>query len=197
MYRFRRSTPEARLDLIYERLEREFPPHSPPHLDGPERTFLITAACYEHRALLLEDHRRLELLTELQQLSHEHGARLEAWVVLPNHYHLLAHAPSIREIGKAIGLVHGRTSRRWNEEDDRAGRKCWYRFADRAIRSDSHYFACLNYIHANPVKHGFVRSGLDWAASSVHQFESDLGIQALRDLWRRYPVGDMGKDWDD
>jgi putative transposase len=197
MYRFRRSTPAERLDLVFERLEREFPPHSPPHIDGPERSFLITAACYEHQQLMLEDSRRLELLDELRQVIKEPISSIEAWVVLPNHYHLLVDTANLGELGKALGLVHGRTSRRWNLEDDRPGRKCWYRFSDRAIRSDSHYFACLNYIHANPVKHGHVKSGLDWVTSSVHQFESELGIATLRDLWKKYPVGEMGRGWDD
>jgi putative transposase len=197
MYRFRRSTSAERLDLVFERLERKFPPHSPPHVDGPERSLLITAACYEHQRLMLEDSRRLELLNELRQAIKERNTSIEAWVVLPNHYHLLVDAPSLSELGKALGLVHGRTSRRWNEEDGQPGRKCWYRFSDRAIRSDAHYFACLNYIHANPVKHGYVKSGLDWAASSIHQFESDLGIAALHGLWKKYPVGNLGSGWDD
>jgi putative transposase len=197
MYRFRRSTADERRDLLFERLEREFPPHSPPHLDVSERSFLISAACYEHKHLMLEESRRGELLIELQQALGKAGAALEAWVVLPNHYHLLVKTENLKELGKALGLVHGRTSRRWNAEDGRPGRKCWYRFSDRAIRSDSHYFACLNYIHANPVKHGLVESGIEWAASSIHQFGSDLGIATLRDLWKKYPVGNMGNGWDD
>jgi len=55
----------------------------------------------------------------------------------------------------------------------------------------------MNYIHANPVKHGFVDSGLNWSASSIHQFEDDPGIDLLRDLWTKYPVGRMGSGWDD
>jgi putative transposase len=197
MYRFRRSTTDERRDLVFERLEREFPPHSPPHIDRPERSFIVTAACYEHKALMLEEARRLQLLDELRQSIEASNAKIEAWVILPSHYHLLVDTANLSELGKAIGQVHGRTSRRWNQEDDRTGRKCWFRYSDRAIRSESHYFACLNYIHANPVKHGLVEWGLDWTASSIHQFESELGIQILRDLWKQYPVGTMGNGWDD
>jgi putative transposase len=158
---------------------------------------MITAACYEHRPIMQTDERRHHFLAELTDACDATHTGLEAWVVLPNHYHLLIDSPDLRLFSRLIQQVHGRTSRQWNVEDNAAGRKCWYRFSDRAIRSEAHYFAALNYIHANPVKHGLVSSGLEWSVSSIHQFEDDLGIELLRDLWTKYPVGTMGSGWDD
>ncbi len=73
----------------------------------------------------------------------------------------------------------------------------WYRYSDRAIRSERHYFAALNYLHYNPVKHGWSHSPYDWRESSVHWYLAHFGRQWLRDAWIEYPVLDYGKDWDD
>ncbi len=75
--------------------------------------------------------------------------------------------------------------------------KVWYRFSDRAIRSERHYQATLNYIHYNPVKHNCVDSPYDWNESSLHWYLEVYGREWLRDGWVNYPVRDYGKGWDD
>ena len=55
----------------------------------------------------------------------------------------------------------------------------------------------LNYIHANPVKHGFVEKGGDWPWSSYAQFEGKYGREALVEWWREFPITGYGKGWDD
>ena len=56
----------------------------------------------------------------------------------------------------------------WNREDGIPNRKVWYRFSDRGMRSEGHFFASINYIHANPVKHGYVEKATEWPWSSLH-----------------------------
>jgi putative transposase len=75
------------------------------------------------------------------------------------------------------------------------GRKIWYRYCDRAIRSQRHYYTTLNYIHYNPVKHDLVKSPYDWLESSVHWYLETYGREWLRETWVRYPVRDYGKGW--
>ncbi|MGQ9681052.1 MAG: hypothetical protein ACUVX9_00790 [Anaerolineae bacterium] len=94
-------------------------------------------------------------------------------------------------------IVHGLTARCWNQEEDRSGRQVWYRYSDRAIRSDRHYYVSLNYIHHNPVKHHYAPSPYGWQPSSVHWYLEHKGREWLRDLWMRYPVRNYGKGWDD
>lgn len=93
--------------------------------------------------------------------------------------------------------IHGGLSRQWNQEDNVTARKIWYRWSDRAIRSEKHYFTTINYINYNPVKHGLVKSPYDWVESSVHWYLEIYGRQWLRDSWIEYPVRDYGTNWDD
>jgi putative transposase len=93
--------------------------------------------------------------------------------------------------------VHGATAYKWNQDDECRGRKIWYRYSDRVIRSERHYYATLNYIHYNPVKDRLVDSPYEWVWSSAGWYLEEYGREWMRDTWRRYPVGDYGQSWDD
>ena len=83
------------------------------------------------------------------------GTDLYAWVILPNHYHVLAGLQSLDLASAALKQLHGTTSRDWNMADGQTGRRrVWFKFADRVIRGDAGFYGALNYIHVNPVKHG-------------------------------------------
>jgi len=119
-----------------------------------------------------------------------------AWVVLPNHYHLLIEG-DLRLFARRIARLHNGTATQWNREDGTPGRKVWHQFSDRVIRSERHYYASLNYIHANPVKHGYAPLAQDWPWSSFGFYLDMIGRERLAEWWREYPVDDYGKGWDE
>ena len=53
-----------------------------------------------------------------------------------------------------------------------------------------------NYIHNNPVKHGYVEKWQHWPFSSAAWYLEHKGREWVLDLWREYPVLDYGKSWD-
>jgi len=66
------------------------------------------------------------------------------------------------------------------------------------IRDDAHYYRALNYIHYNPVKHGYVENTYDWQWSSLSLYYEDYGRDWLREQWNAHPPEkDFGRDWDD
>ena len=197
MYEYRKLTQEGRLRIVEERLARGFPPHSPPQRSSEPGQYLLTAVCYEHRHHMRAAARRKQIVDELLSALTLQGIEIRAWVVLPNHYHLLLYSPGGRRFGQVLRPVHGRTAFQWNRDEQASGRKVWYRHSDRAMRSERHFFTTLNYIHFNPVKHGYVRSPYEWQESSVHWYLASHGRQWLRDVWREHPVRDYGKEWDD
>jgi putative transposase len=189
--------PDQQAEAVEERLARGYPAHSPPHPVGGQPFYLLTAACYEHKHHMRSGERRRQILGRLFELFTQNGMEILAWVVLSNHYHLLVHMADFGALGKIFRLVHGATSRQWNLEDETLGRKVWYRYADRAIRSERHYYTTLNYIHYNPIKHSFVQSPYAWEESSVHWYLEHQGREWLRDLWTEYPLRAYGRGWDD
>jgi putative transposase len=197
VYEYRKMTPEQRAEVVEERLVRGFPAHSPPHPIRERQFYLLTATCYEHRRHMRSQERRKQVLHRLIDLFAAHGIGIQAWAVLPNHYHLLVYVPDFGALGGIFRQVHGTTSRQWNLEDRTPGRKVWYRYADRAIRSERHYYTTLNYLHYNPVKHGCARSPYEWEESSVHWYLEQHGREWLRNLWADCPIRDYGRGWDD
>ena len=197
MYDYRKWKPEKQAAALKERVAHGFPLHSPPHLPEPDAFGIITGACFEHQPIL-QSPDRLKWF-ELQLLGHLKKQPLEiaAWVVLPNHYHVLAKIPDIKAFTKAQGQLHGRTSYKINNKDNQQGRKVWFRCTDRAMRSERHYFTTLNYIHNNPVKHGYVDRWHEWPYSSFHWYLENKGRDWLVDMWKEYPVLNYGDKWDD
>jgi putative transposase len=198
MYNWRKLSAEERAFVLTQRKGRELPWHSPPHLDfAGTFTFIITAACYEHAHLIGKNVDRIaeleyELLTTCQNLN----AKVYAWNVLPNHYHLLAQTADIKYLRKELGKIHGRSARFWNKEDDTLGRKVWFNFFDRDMKSDRHFWASMNYVNNNAVYHGYVGRWQDWPFSSASKFLSEFGREEAARIWQEYPILDYGKDWD-
>ncbi|HRQ38051.1 MAG TPA: transposase [Chloroflexota bacterium] len=197
MYEYRRLTPKERQQIMQERVARGYPPHEPPHLVQDREYYLLTAACYEHAHHMHTPLRRQELINQIFEIMIAAGIEIQAWVVLLNHYHLLVFVPDFQALRRCFKGIHGPTAVSWNREDGTPGRKVWYRFTDRAIRSEAHYYTTLNYIHYNPVKHGCAQSPYEWQESSVHWYMAHHGREWLRDIWRTYPLRDYGKGWDD
>jgi putative transposase len=218
MYEYRQLTPEQRAELVQQRLSYGYPPHSPPHPIQDQQFYLLTSACYEHCCHINSEQRRKQLLDVIFEYFIVVGIEVRGWVILPNHYHVLVYlgtmhqhsenpssvrskdfspSPSrYQQLPKAIKHIHGCTSRQWNLEDNSIGRKVWHAYSDRAIRSERHYYTTLNYIHYNPVKHGWAKSPYEFSCSSVHWYLAQEGREWLRSSWVEYPVKEYGQEWD-
>jgi putative transposase len=190
-------TPEERDAALKCRQRHRLPWHGPPHYSDESGLYLVTAACYEHRPVVgVSQQRMADFEAELLNDAREAADFIFAWVVLPNHYHVLMHAPDILGFLKSLGLLHGRTSFRWNGEDGSRGRTVWHRAAETAMKSERHFWATLNYVLHNPVRHRYVERWQDWPYSSAVQYLSEVGREEAQRRWQEYPILDYGKDWD-
>ena len=124
-------------------------------------------------------------------------ALVHAWCVLPNHYHALVEANDILDVLSGLGRMHGRLSFLWNGEEQVRGRQVWCGAAERYMRNDAHFWATLNYVHHNPVHHGYVERWQDWPFSSVPEFLAQVDRETAEKTWHDYPIRDYGKGWDD
>jgi putative transposase len=90
MYDYRRLSLEEQRQVVFRRLQRGFPAHEPPHIFKDAAQYFITAACYEHRCHLIDERRRRDFAARLHDtaVSQAKGV-VHAWVVVPNHYHML------------------------------------------------------------------------------------------------------------
>ena len=198
MYRWRQWTPEERKAILTERVQRKHPPHSPSHIQSEHTSiYLITAACFEHAPVIgKRDQRLADFSSSLCELMHAHSRFVFAWVVLPNHYHVLCDLVNLDLLFESLGKLHGRTSHEWNGEDGLRGRQVWCKAAETAMKSEGHFYASRNYVLHNPVHHGYCAKWTDWPFSSASEYLEEVGREAALCWWLSYPLHDYGKSWD-
>jgi len=133
---------------------------------------------------------------DILNICADSSSRIYAWCLLPNHYHVLLKTERIKELRGNLGQFAGTTSFTWNGEDNRRGRKVWYNCFERPMMSERHFWATLNYVHNNPVHHGYVKKWADWPWSSARIYLEKVGRETAKRIWLQYPLLDYGKKWD-
>jgi putative transposase len=195
-YQYRHLTQEQHELLLRYRQQHGYPWHAPPHPVREAAHYLFTAANFEHRPIMSSEERRHAFQARLLERLQAGGIDVCAWVILPNHYHVLALVPDFDNVAPAFQRLHGSSSRQWNLEDGTVGRKVWYRYTDRAMRTERHFYTTVNYLHYNPVKHEWTDRADEWVSSSIWAYLETKERAWLIDLWREYPVREYGKGWD-
>ncbi len=110
-----------------------------------------------------------------------------AYCLMPNHIHFLIHThpaailtkhPKYKStfhklIMQELSNLLNSYEKAFNKRYDRRG-ALWIDYTKRfKLDSDSYLTSAINYIHQNPVKHGFVTCADDWYFSSYQSILSD------------------------
>jgi putative transposase len=145
-------------------------------LDGGTFFFTVTLADRSSKLLVQQiDLLRQSYAFVLQQYPFE----TVAICVLPNHLHAIWSLPQgDSNFSLRWSLVKSRFSRGLVSNAQRSASKIrkrekgiWQRrYWEHAIRDDDDLERHVDYIHYNPIKHGFVSRASDWPHSSFHQF---------------------------
>jgi len=149
-------------------------------------TYFITANLAERRLTLLTDH--VDALREaVRRVKARHPFDIDAMVVLPDHLHLLMTLPvGDADFSTRIGAIKSTFSRQLPKteriRDSRIRKRergIWQRrFWEHMIRDDRDYAAHVDYIHINPVKHGYVARASEWPHSSIHRYIANGVVDA-------------------
>jgi len=198
VYLWRKLTPKQREELMAWRKQRRLPWHRPPHRSSEKTRYHVTAACFEHRHHIGHSADRIQTFCDtLLGVFQQRNVRIHAWCVLPNHYHALIETTAILDVLADLGRMHGRLSHEWNGEDQTHGRQVWCGAVERYMRTDAHFWATINYVHNNPVHHGYVKRWQDWPFSSAGEYLAQMRHDEAVRIWNEYPVLEYGKGWDD
>src|SRR5262249_35260477 len=92
--------------------------------------------------------------------------KLHAWVVMPNHVHVLLEPK--QPLGIITKAIKGRSARQANLVLGRKGKQFWQDESfDHWIRNDMEFVKIKKYIERNPVVAGFTAQECDWPWSSA------------------------------
>jgi REP element-mobilizing transposase RayT len=98
---------------------------------------------------------------------------LLAWVIMPNHVHVLIEICDGYPLDKVVQSWKSFTAHQANKILLRDGPFWFSDYFDRFIRDDRHLTNVINYIHQNPVKAGLVETAVDWPFSSAKLWSAD------------------------
>lgn len=145
--------------------------HAPPHWLFEQGIYLVTAGTFQKLPHWSTPERRDFLLDALFARAAEFGWQLQAWAVLPNHYHFVAKSPEdAATLRRFLSKLHMTTAKQLNEWDGTPGRKVWYQYWDSCITFERSYLARLNYVNHNPVHHGMTDNALEYRWCSAGWF---------------------------
>lgn len=125
---------------------------------SPHGTYFVTFSTWQRRRLfVVESYARLFLKT-LYGYRRQRRFELHAFVLMPEHVHLLLTPASNMTLGRSIQFIKGGYSHALGAELGRKG-EVWQRgFTDHRIRDAADFHAHRGYIHDNPVKRGLAAS---------------------------------------
>ncbi len=161
------------------------------HYNDPCSVRFITFACYHHLSLLHSDFAKKCFLTHLEKNRVKFGYKLLAYVVMPNHVHLLLQTPEKLNLGRAMGDLKSRTAteilanlklinsqilkKLIVKRDGRMKYAFWQRRCyDHNCRDRESVIEKINYCHNNPVKKGLAVAAGDYSWSSCGWYEGKV-----------------------
>ena len=146
----------------------------------PGGTYFFTVALHDRTSGLLTQHITL-LRQSWRDILGRYPFETPAAVILPDHMHFIMTLPEGDcDYSTRIRLMKSGFTKRLPETAKGQGRKgernVWQqRFWEHAIRDERDFETHVNYIHHNPVKHGYVEDPDEWPHSTWHRFKRDYG----------------------
>jgi putative transposase len=158
---------------------------------APGGCYFFTVVTYS-RQRLFGDVDNIDRLREgFRRTMQKHPFAIDAIVILPDHLHTIWRLPeNDRDFSLRWRLIKHYVAAGIAADTNRRGEKLiWQRrFWEHLIWDEGDWRRHLDYIHFNPVKHGYVSRPGDWPWSSFAQalkrgwYPEDWGEQVPRDL---------------
>jgi len=109
---------------------------------------------------------RQRYLALLAEHSVAHGCAVHAYVLMPNHVHLLLTPSSDLSVSRMMKAIGERYVRAFNKAHKRSGTLWEGRFKSSIVDSQRYLFTCYRYIELNPVRAGMVSHPAEYPWSS-------------------------------
>jgi putative transposase len=117
------------------------------------------------------------LLATIRQAKERYPFRMLGYVFLPDHFHLLIQPREPVTHSQVMHSIKPNYTKAYKQEIGITGsmkswqKRCW----DHLIRDEQDFERRLDYIHYNPVKHGYVQRPEDWSSSSYSTWQG-MGV---------------------
>jgi putative transposase len=140
-------------------------------------TYFFTVRLLDRNSTLLTDH--FSAFGEaMRQARIRKPFHVDAWVVLPDHAHAIwTLPPGDHDCATRWRAVKIAFSKALNKTGlvlaGASEATVWERhYRDYRVGDDDEYAALIDYVHSNPMRHGFCQNAVEWPWSSLHRFVS-------------------------
>jgi putative transposase len=106
----------------------------------------------------------------LSECARQHQVAVHAFVLMDNHFHLLATPPTDEALPKMMQALGRSYVRYFNDRHQRSGTLWEGRYKSTLIESDRYLLTCMAYIDLNPVRAGMVAHAADYPWSSYMHY---------------------------
>ncbi len=130
------------------------------------------------QAIFLSSGDRQFLLDLLQENAEKFGVAIHSYVLMTNHFHVLATPTTADALPKMMQAVGRRYVRLFNDANHRSGTLWEGRYKSTLIQADRYLLACMVYIDLNPVRAGLAIQAADFPWSS-HGHYAGLRVDEL------------------
>lgn len=111
----------------------------------------VMARGNERRDVFRDDQDRRQFLETLADMVERFGVRVQAYCLMPNHYHLVVGTPRAN-LSQALGWLQVTYTVRFNHRHRRSGHLFQGRFKAQLIEADEYAQWLVEYVHLNPVR---------------------------------------------
>jgi putative transposase len=142
----------------------------------PGGSYFFTIVTYQRTKILSLPDNITRLKSAMDKVMGKYSFTMEAFVILPDHIHCIWRLPpGDSDYSTRWRLIKGHISIGINEPvNERGEKKIWQRrFWEHVLRDEEDWRRHMDYIHYNPVKHGYVVSPREWPHSSFRQALKD------------------------
>jgi putative transposase len=162
------------------------------HRTAPGCTFFVTTKSFQSAALFQVHATADIIVAKLLQYRDAGAYRLHAFVLMPNHLHLVLTPGDTTSLEKAMQLIKGGSSHEIHKQ--RGSRmELWQPgFHEATIRDAADYLCRLRYIEQNPVLAGLAANPEDWVWSSASPlYNLDPIPQGLKPSIEKTPMSEL------
>jgi putative transposase len=169
------------------------------HFDHDGRARFITFSTHKGIRVLTNDSFRKAVTDSIASVRQSHPFRLIAYVIMPEHVHLLILPPIDMCVGPAVGDIKRASARNIHRilaesantlgslltvtRNGQEKRVVWKRRCyDHNCRSDQSVREKVRYCHYNPVKRGLVARPEDWKWSSCRWYRGERDVPLSIDV---------------
>lgn len=139
----------------------------------------LTLPGYPHHIIQRGNNRQPIFLAEddyvfflelLHEHTRQHDVALHAYVLMANHFHLLATPQTVEALPQVMQAVGRKYVRYFNDKYQRSGTLWEGRYKSTVIDSDQYLLLCMVYCDLNPVRAAMVAQPADYLWSSYSHY---------------------------